>query len=101
MSKRTNELYRVTMVRYAYIAVEAHNPDEAMKIAGEQAVNNLDDNDYWDSGDNVESCDTYPVDIEQFNRIDDHTRIFTVDGELSFDEYYDQLEAQEEENPLD
>lgn len=89
------------MVRYAYIAVEASSPEEAMDIAGKQAVNNLDDNDYWDSGDNVDSCDTHPVDIEAFNRIDDRTRIFTVDGELSFDEYYDQLEAQEEENPLD
>lgn len=92
MSKRTNELYCVQIVRSAFVYVEADSPRDAMDIAGEVACGELDDEDYWNSDEEVASVETYSHEIDD---LDEDDRIFTREGEISYDDYADQVEEEE------
>ena len=69
--KRTNELYNVQLARYAWIAVEAESPQEAMKIAREADLEEY-------------------IDDEMYLKDDDY--ILTADGAITAKEYEEQLE---------
>lgn len=87
MSKRTNKIYRVQLAKYAWINVEAHSPDEAMKIAENADLGNDIDDDFEDSDISVHSSESYGVDPDE-----DMTVIFTKDGEMTYDEYMADVE---------
>jgi len=98
MSKRTNSIVAVTIAKYATVYVEADSPKEAAEIVR----NNLDDiydampselDDQFEESDiQVDSYEAYTTEAE------DYMDYIWVDGEaVSYDEYMDELEEQEDE----
>ena len=98
MSKRTNSIVAVTIAKYATVYVEAESPEEAMKTVSEnlgdiygELMSELDDQ-FEESSMEVHSCDAYTTDAE------DYMDYIWADGEvISYDEYMDELEDQEDE----
>lgn len=88
MSKRTNKIYNVQVAQYAWMAVEADSPKEAMKLASRFTDEHITDEDFEDSDVSVVSCETYPNFTYDY---DSDERIFTVDGVMSNKEYREQL----------
>ena len=73
--------------------IEADTPEEAYEYAKEHC-NALDDSDFYDSGIYVHSYETYATEADYWM-----DEIWIEDGEtLSYDEYVDQLEDQEDDN---
>ena len=97
MSKRTNSIVAVTVAKYATVYVEAESPEEAMKTVREnldniygELMSELDDQ-FEESCMEVHSCDAYTTDAE------DYMEYIWADGEpLTYDEYMNELEEQEE-----
>ena len=97
MSKRTNSIVAVTLAKYATVYVEADSPEEAMNLVEEnkdeiygELMDELDDQ-FDDSCIEVDSCEAYTTDVE------DWMEHIWVDGEaISYDEYMEELEEQEE-----
>ena len=97
MSKRTNSIVAVTIAKYATVYVEAESPEEAMKYVKEnkdgiygELMSELDEQ-FEDSEIEVDSCEAYTTEIE------DWMGQIWADGEaLSYDEYVNELDAQEE-----
>lgn len=88
MSKRTNKIYNVQVAQYAWMAVEADSPEEAMKLASRFTDEHITDEDFEDSEVSVAACETYYGDIDDY---DSDERIFTADGVMSNKEYRKQL----------
>ena len=97
MSKRTNSIVAVTIAKYATVYVEADTPKEAAEIV----KNNIDDiydemfdkidDDFDESEIEVDSYEAYTKDCE------DYMDEIWADGKsMSYDEYMDELEEQEE-----
>ena len=97
MSNRTNSIVAVTVAKYATVYVEAESPEEAMKTVREnldniygELMSELDDQ-FEESCMEVHSCDAYTTDAE------DYMEYIWADGEpLTYDEYMNELEEQEE-----
>ena len=97
MSKRTNSIFAVTLAKYANVYVEAETAEEAMQWVGEnkdriddELMSELDDQ-FEESCVDVHSCDAYPEEC------DDYMDYIWADGEpLTYDEYMNELEEQEE-----
>ena len=95
MSNRINNLYSVQVVKYAWIAVEADSPQEAMEMAREVDLDEyIEDEQFEDSEICVDACETYSTTIEGKN-LDDDEYILTHDGAITAAEYEEQLEEQE------
>ena len=88
----TNNIYCVTLAKYANIHVEAESPEEAMKIA-EGWKDDVDDRDFEDSDVEVDSCDGYADEADA----DYMETIYTKDEAIDVDEYIDRYEAQDPE----
>jgi hypothetical protein len=97
MSKRTNSIVAVTIAKYATVYVEADTPKEAAEIV----KNNIDDiydemfdkidDDFDESEIEVDSYEAYTTDCE------DYMDEIWADGKsMSYDEYMDELEDNEE-----
>lgn len=96
MSNRTNNLYSVQVAKYAWIAVEAGSPEEAMEIAREADLDEyIEDEQFEDSEIYVDACETYSTTIEG-KYLDDDEYILTHDGAITAAEYEKQLEEQED-----
>ena len=98
MSKRTNSIVAVTIAKYATVYVEADSPEEAMNLVKEnkdeiydgELMSELDDQ-FDDSCIEVDSCEAYTTEVE------DWMEYIWADGEaISYDEYMEELEEQEE-----
>ena len=95
MAKRTNNLYNVQVVRYAWIAVEAESVNEAMGIAQNSELENyIDDNEFEESGIYVDACETYSNGIDDMFLSDDDY-ILTKDGAMTAEEYRNELDKDE------
>ena len=93
MSKRTNQIYNVQVVKYAWMAVEADGPEEAMKLAKKFKDEYITDRDFDESEVSVNACESYPSEIDDYEGND---RIFTVDGMKKAKEYEAELDAQKD-----
>jgi len=98
MSKRTNNIFGVTIAKFATVYVEAESPEEAMKFVGDNKDNIYDelmseiDDQFEDSCIDVHSCDAYAEEA------DDYMDYIWADGEpLTYDEYMEELDEQEYE----
>ena len=91
MSKRTNEIYNVTVAMYASMAVEASSPQEAMKIAKKWKDEYVTEEDFEDSDIEVESCDSYPSEKDDY---EDEEYIYCEDDVMKAEDYYRELEEQ-------
>ena len=97
MAKRTNNIVGVTIARFANVYVEADTPEDAMKYVQEnldniygELMSELDEQ-FEDSTIEVHSCDAYTSDAE------DYMDFIWADGEaLTYDEYMDELNEEEE-----
>lgn len=89
----TNNIYSVTLARYANIYVEADSPEEAMEIA-KGWTNEVDDEDFEDSNVEVDSCDVYS---DEANSSYMET-IYTADEAIGVDEYINRYESQDPED---
>lgn len=89
MSKRTDSIYAVTVAKYATMYVEADTAEEAVAYA-RQHCDELDDRDFEDSENAVDSWEDFQYQAEDFME-----RIYTPDGEMSFDKYVEELEGQD------
>ena len=88
----TNNIFCVTLAKYANIYVEAESPEEAMEIA-KGWTNEVDDEDFEDSNVEVDSCDAYPDEADEAYM----ETIYTQDEAMDVDEYIDRYEAQDPE----
>lgn len=88
----TNNIYCVTLAKYAHIYVEAESPEEAMKIA-EKWTDEVDDEEFEDSEVGVDSCDAYSEEAYDIDR----DTIYTADEVIDVGEYIDRYEAQDPE----
>ena len=89
--KRTDSIVAVTVAKRVTMYIEADTPEEAYKYAKEHCCE-VDDWDFEDSDIEVDSYENYATEAEYWM-----DKIWIEDGKtLSFDEYVDQLEAQEE-----
>lgn len=88
----TNNIYCVTLAKYANIYVEAESPEEAMKIS-ERWTGEVDDEEFEDSDVKVDSCDGY---ADEANEAYMDT-IYTKDEAIEVDDYIDRYEAQDPE----
>ena len=97
MNKRTNSIVAVTIAKYATVYVEADTPQEAAEIV----KNNLDDiydemcdvidDDFEESNIEVDSYEAYTTECE------DYMHDIWADGKsVSYEEYMDELEEQED-----
>lgn len=96
MSKRTNNLYCVTVARFANMVVEADSPEEAMEIAKDYKDEYLEDEDFEDSEIEIHSSDAYSYDIDYFC-LEDDDYVFTKDGVFSCEDYVDALPLEDED----
>ena len=96
MSKRTNKIFNVRVVQYAWksawMAVEADSPSEAMELAKKYTDEYITEKDFEYSKVDVNACESYPSEIDDY---EDKDRIFTADGVKSVKEYENELNAQE------
>lgn len=88
----TNNIYCVTLAKYANIYVEAESPEEAMKIA-KGWKDEVDDEEFEDSDVEVDSCDGYADEADS----DYMETIYTKDEAIDVYEYIDRYEAQDPE----
>ena len=94
MAKRTNNIYNVQVVRYAWIAVEAENESEAMGIAQNSELENyIDDDEFEDSEIDVYACETHSNGIDDMFLSDDDY-ILTKDGAMTAEKYRQELEGE-------
>lgn len=88
MSKRTNKIYNVQVAQYAWMAVEADSPKEAILLASRFADEHITDEDFEDSDVSVVACENYASNTDDYELGE---RIFTVDGVMSNKKYREQL----------
>lgn len=89
--KRTDSIVAVTVAKYATMYIEADTPEEAYKYAKEHC-HEVDDSEFEDSDISVDSWENYTTEAEDWM-----DKIWIEDGKtMSFDDYIDELEEQEE-----
>lgn len=89
MEEKTKGIYNVTVAVYATMAVEATSPQEAMEIAKKYKDEYITEEDFENSGIEVEFCESYPSDIDDY---EDGVNIFTADGVMKAEDYADMLD---------
>lgn len=88
MSKRTNLIFRVQLVKYAWVNVEAHDEDESVEIA-EHIDFGWDEQELFDDSD----IEVYAVEKGGVEPDFEMDTIYTKDdGEMSYDEYIEEVE---------
>lgn len=89
--KRSDNIYCITVAKYATMWVEAESEDEAVKYA-KKHCDEVDDDAFGDSDVEVDSWETGAYEASE-----DMEKIWVEDGKtLTYDEYMDELEEQEE-----
>ena len=88
----TNNIFCVTLAKYANIYVEAESPQEAMEIA-KKWTDKVDDAEFEDSEVEVDECDSYP---DEANSAYMKT-IYTADEAIKVDDYIERFESQDPE----
>ena len=87
--KRTDNIYAVTVAKYATMFIEADSAKDAVKYA-KKYCDNVDDYDFDDSPIEVDSWETGASQAEDYME-----KIWIEDGEtISYDEYIDMLEEE-------
>lgn len=90
-SKRKDSIVAVTVAKYATMYVEAESTEEAVKYA-KKHCNQVCDSEFEDSDIYVDSYEAYTTEAEDYM-----DKIWVEDGKtLTYDEYMDELEEQEE-----
>lgn len=85
--KRTDNIYCITVAKYATMWVEADSEDEAVKYA-KKYCDEVDDDEFWGSGTEVDSWETGAYQADE-----DMKKIWVEDGvTMTYDEYMDELE---------
>lgn len=88
--KRTDNIYCITVAKYATMWVEADSKDEAVKYA-KKYCDEVDDDDFWDSETEVDSWET-----GAYQANEDMKKIWVEDGvTMTYDEYMDEQEEQD------
>lgn len=91
MSKRLDNIYCVTVAKYATMWIEAETEEAALKYA-KKHCDEVDDEAFEDSDVQVDSWES-----GAYEASDEMKEIWIEDGKtLTYDEYMDELEAQEE-----
>ena len=97
MSKRTNSIVAVTIAKYATVYVEADTPQKAAEIVKNKLDDIYDemyqaiDDDFEESEIEVDSYEAYTTECE------DYMDEIWADGKsISYDEYMEELEEQDE-----
>lgn len=89
MTKRTDNIVAVTIVKRATMYIEADTPEEACRYA-EKHCHCIDDFDF--ESNEVDSYESYATESEYWM-----DKIWVEDGRtVSYDEYVDELNAQDE-----
>ena len=86
----TNNIFCVTLAKYAHIYVEAESPQEAMKIA-EKWTDEVDDEEFEDSEVGVVSCESYSSDADSTYM----STIYTKDEAIDVSDYIIRFEEQD------
>lgn len=89
----TNNIYCVTLKRFACIYVEADSSEEAMQLAEKWKDSIDNDDDFEDSDVEVDCCDANPDEADKAYM----ETIYTKDEAIDVDEYIDRYEAQDPE----
>lgn len=95
--KRTNKIYNVQLAKYAVVAVEARSTNDAKKKAilylsnGTISRNDIDAK-FEESDVYFDACSPSSSCVDEYNK---NTIIYTDDGEKRYDDYVNELEAQE------
>lgn len=93
--KRSDNIVAVTVARYAVMYIEADTPEEAVKYA-KKHCDDVDDDDFFDGSVEIDSYETYVDEARDWMK-----KIWVEDGNtLTYDEYLDELEEQEEDDEL-
>ena len=100
MGNRTNNLYNVQVVRYAWIAVEAEDYNEAMAIADNAELEYyIADSVFLESEIDVNSCEAYSTGIEgKYLRDDEY--VLTKDGAMTAKAYREAVEDENEKRQI-
>lgn len=96
--KRTNKIYNVQLAKYAVLAVEARSINDAKKkvmlyLSNGTISRNDIDAKFKESDVYFNACRPSFTCVDEYNK---NTIIYTDDGEKHYDEYVNELEAQEE-----
>ena len=88
---RTNNIYEVSVIKTAYIYVEADSPEQALELANKHIYDFLiDDSDF--DGPDVDSCETTATEVDGAYMQD----ILTTDGRiLTAEEYINEMGEEE------
>ena len=90
----TNNIFCVTLAKYANIYVEAESPEEAMKIAEHWTDEvEVDDEEFENSEVGVDSCEAYSKEAYDI----DSDTIYTQDEAIDVDDYIERYESQDPE----
>jgi len=90
----TNNIFCVTLAKYAHIYVEAETPQEAMKIA-EHWTDEVDDEEFEDSEVGVDSCEAYSHDADSTYM----NTIYTQNEAIDVSDYIIRFDEQDPDNP--
>ena len=92
MAKRTDSIVAVTVAKYATMYIEANTPAEAYEYA-KRYCDEVDDSTFEDSSIEVDSYENYATTADESWA----KEIWVEDGRrMSYDEYMDELDAQDE-----
>ena len=96
----SKKVWRVQVVKSAWIPVQAVTAEEAMRLAQEHN-SGVDDEMFEDSDVSVEACESYPMDDEdvaalQDDRDSNRQGILTSDGWKSWSAYYGEDDPEDE-----
>lgn len=96
----SKKVWRVQVVKSAWIAVEAVTADDAMDLASKH-TNSVDDDIFGDSDVEVEAVETYPMDDDDVDSMSEnynHKRqgILTDDGFIAWSKYYGEDDKNDE-----
>lgn len=84
--ERTNKLFTVTLCKYANMAVEADNPQQAMDIAKRYIKDHISDKDFEDSEIDVYGTDAYARGIDDMC-LESGEKVFCQDGVITAGQY--------------
>ena len=91
---RTNKLFTVTVCKYATMAVEADDPQQAMNIAKQYKDTHLTDRDFADSDIDVYSCEAYSCCLDDMC-LKPSDRVYTNNEVLTTENYRRELNGEE------
>lgn len=91
---RTNKLFTVTVCKYATMAVEADDVQQAMNIAKKYKDTHLTDRDFADSDIDVYSCEAYGCSLDDMC-LKPTDRVYARDEVLTAENYRRELNGKE------